>query len=147
MPRLHAAARHACCVRLVEGNSKVPKAPAGTLYRGRDGMWSWVTHRVTGIAVFFFLFAHVLDTALVRVSPEAYNEVIATYKNPIVGLLEAGLVAAIVFHGFNGLRIVLVDFWAKGPRYQRQLLVAVGVLWVLLMVPFLIRHFSHIFGA
>ena len=45
-------------------------APAGTLYRGREGMWSWVAHRITGVAVFFFLFVHVLDTALVRVSPQ-----------------------------------------------------------------------------
>ncbi|SEF08149.1 succinate dehydrogenase subunit C [Jiangella alba] len=125
----------------------VPKAPAGTLYRGREGMWSWVAHRVTGIGIFFFLFAHILDTALVRVSPEAYNEVIATYKNPIVGLMEVGLVAAIVFHAFNGLRIVLVDFWSKGPRYQKQMSVTVLVLWVALMVPFTIRHLSHVFGG
>ena len=50
--------------------------PAGTLYRGREGMWSWVAHRVTGVLIFFFLFVHVLDTALVRVSPEAYDEVV-----------------------------------------------------------------------
>ena len=107
----------------------MPKAPAGTLYRGREGMWSWVAHRVTGVLIFFFLFAHVLDTALVRVSPEAYNEVIGTYKNPIVGLGEAGLVAAIIFHAFNGVRIMLVDFWSKGPRYQRQMLwVVVGAV-------------------
>ena len=43
-------------------------------------MWSWVAHRVTGVLIFFFLFAHVLDTALVRVLPEAYNDVIGTYK-------------------------------------------------------------------
>ena len=48
-------------------------------------MWSWVLHRITGATIFFFLFVHVLDTALVRVSPEAYNEVIDTYKTPIVG--------------------------------------------------------------
>ena len=95
------------------------KVPAGTLYRGREGMWSWVAHRVTGVAIFFFLLVHVLDTSLVRISPEAYNDVIATYKNPIMGLGEAGLVAAIVFHAFNGIRIILVDFWAKGPKYQR----------------------------
>ena len=52
------------------------KAPAGTLYRGREGMWSWVAHRITGVLIFFFLLVHVLDTALVRVSPEAYNAVI-----------------------------------------------------------------------
>ena len=66
--------------------------------------------------IFFFLLVHVLDTALVRVSPEAYNAVIGTYKNPIVGLGEVGLVAAIVFHALNGLRIILVDFWAEGTR-------------------------------
>ena len=88
-------------------------------------MWSWVAHRITGVLIFFFLFVHVLDTALVRVSPDAYNDVIDTYKNPIVGLLEVGLVAAILFHAFNGLRVMLVDFWAKGPRYQRQLMYGV----------------------
>ena len=55
----------------------------GSVYRGDAGMWSWVAHRITGVLTFFFLFAHVLDTALVRVSPEAYNEVIETYKNPV----------------------------------------------------------------
>lgn len=122
------------------------KAPAGTLYRGREGMWSWVAHRVTGVLIFFFLLVHVLDTALVRVSPEAYNEVIGTYKNPIVGLGELGLVAAILFHAFNGLRIMAVDFWGQGPRYQRQLLWGVVALWFLLFVPFAIRHLMHVFG-
>ena len=69
-----------------------------TLYRGDPGMWSWVLHRITGATIFFFLFVHVLDTALVRVSPEAYNEVVDTYKTPIVGLMEVGLVAAVLYH-------------------------------------------------
>jgi succinate dehydrogenase / fumarate reductase, cytochrome b subunit len=121
--------------------------PAGTLYRGREGMWSWVAHRITGVLIFFFLFVHVLDTALVRVSPEAYNTVIETYKNPLVGLLEVGLVGAVVFHAFNGLRVVLVDFWSQGPRYQRQMTWAVIGLWVALMVPFMVRHLGIVFGG
>jgi succinate dehydrogenase / fumarate reductase, cytochrome b subunit len=121
--------------------------PAGTLYRGREGMWSWVAHRITGVLIFFFLFVHVLDTALVRVSPEAYNSVIETYKNPVVGLLEVGLVAAVVYHAFNGLRVVLLDFWSKGPRYQKQMAWVVVALWVVLMVPFTIQHLSHVFGG
>ncbi len=109
-------------------------------------MWSWVAHRVSGVLIFFFLFAHVLDTALVRVSPEAYNDIMATYKNPVVGLLEAGLVAAVLFHAFNGLRVVLIDFWSQGPRYQRQLSYGVIVVCVVLFVPFAIRHLSIVFG-
>jgi len=109
-------------------------------------MWSWVAHRVTGMLIFVFLFAHVLDTALVRVSPDAYNTVISSYKNPIVGLGEAGLVAAVIFHAFNGVRIMLVDFWSQGPRYQRQMLWAVVALWAVLFVPFLVRHLMHVFA-
>ena len=119
----------------------------GTLYRGQYGMWSWVAHRITGVAIFFFLLVHVLDTALVRVSPEAYNAVIATYKNPVMGLGEAGLVAAIVYHAFNGLRIILIDFWKGGTKHQKSLLWGVLALWVIVMIPFLIRHLSVVFGG
>ena len=125
--------------------------PAGTLYRGREGMWSWVAHRVTGVLIFFFLFVHVLDTALVRVSPEAYDKVVATYKTPIVAVLEYGLVAAILFHALNGLRIIAVDFWWKGTRYQRQMLWAILAIWVVVMVPgafFMFKHsFEVLFGG
>jgi len=110
-------------------------------------MWSWVAHRVTGMLIFIFLLVHVLDTSLVRVSPEAYNAVIGAYKNPIMGLAEAGLVAAIVFHAFNGIRVVLVDFWSKGPRHQRVMLWIVVAVTVILMAGFLPRPLGNVFGG
>ncbi|GAA3284704.1 succinate dehydrogenase, cytochrome b556 subunit [Nesterenkonia halobia] len=103
-------------------------------------MWSWVAHRITGVGIFFFLLVHVLDTSLVRVSPEAYDAVIGAYKNPIMILGEIGLVGAIVFHAFNGLRIILVDFWKKGTRYHKQMLWGVLALWLVTMVAFSARH-------
>jgi len=106
----------------------VPKMPAGTLYRGKVGMWSWVLHRITGVAIFFFLLVHVLDTSLVRVSPEAYNSVMASYKTLIMGLGEMGLVAAILFHALNGIRIILVDFWRKGTKYAN------AMFWIVIIV-------------
>lgn len=114
----------------------LPKPPRRrTLYRGDPGMWSWVLHRITGATIFFFLFVHVLDTALVRVSPQAYNEVIETYKTPIVGLMEAGLVAAVLFHALNGVRVILIDFWQQGPRYQRLMLWIVIGIFLAVMIP------------
>ncbi|MEU3461466.1 succinate dehydrogenase, cytochrome b556 subunit [Streptomyces sp. NPDC006733] len=125
--------------------------PAGTLYRGREGMWSWVAHRVTGVLIFFFLFVHVLDTALVRVSPEDYDKVVATYKTWPVSLLEYGLVAAILFHALNGLRIIAVDFWSKGPKYQKQMLWSVLGVWIVLMIgaiyPVLGHAARQLFGS
>ena len=123
--------------QIPETTSKVPR---GTLYRGHEGMWSWVLHRITGVAIFFFLLVHVLDTALIRVSPAAYDAVIGTYKNPIMGLGEIVLVAAITYHAFNGLRIILVDLWSKGARYQRQLWWGVLGIWVITMLGVLPRQ-------
>jgi succinate dehydrogenase / fumarate reductase cytochrome b subunit len=98
-------------------------------------MWSWVLHRISGATIFFFLFVHVLDTALVRVSPQAYNEVIETYKTPLVGLMEVGLVAAVLYHALNGLRVILIDFWQHGPRYQRLMLWIIAAVWLAVMIP------------
>jgi len=124
----------------------LPQMPAGTLYRGKVGMWSWVLHRITGVAIFFFLLVHVLDTALVRVSPEAYDVVIATYQTPLIGVAELGLVAAILYHGFNGIRIALIDFWSKGAKYQNVMFwVVVGAAFIL-FAAFAPRHLMNVFG-
>ncbi|WP_414672850.1 succinate dehydrogenase, cytochrome b556 subunit [Lacisediminihabitans sp.] len=107
-------------------------------------MWSWVLHRITGVAIFFFLLVHILDTSLVRISPQAYNAVINTYKTPIMGLGEAALVGAIGFHALNGLRIILIDFWSVGTRHQRLIFWIVVALWVVLMAGFLPRQLSNV---
>jgi len=121
--------------------------PGGTLYRGNEGMWSWVLHRITGVAIYFFLLVHILDTALIRVSPEAYNAVIGAYKTPLMGIAELGLVAAIVFHAFNGLRIILVDFWGVGTRHQKAMFYIVIALSVVVMAAFTPRHLISVFGG
>lgn len=120
-----------------------PRRRRQTLYKGDPGMWAFALHRITGATIFFFLFVHVLDTALVRVSPDAYSQVIATYKTPLVGLMELGLVAAVLFHGLNGIRLILIDFWWQGCRWQRQMLVAVGAVWLVVMVPVTVRIGMH----
>ncbi|PZE85010.1 succinate dehydrogenase, cytochrome b556 subunit [Curtobacterium sp. MCBD17_032] len=120
------------------------RVPQGTLYRGSIGMWSWVLHRITGVAIYFFLLVHILDTALVRLSPEAYNAVIGTYKTPLMNLGEIALVGAIVFHAFNGLRIILIDFWSKGPKYQRAMFWVVLVLWAVAIAGFLPRQLMNL---
>ncbi|MBX3068098.1 MAG: succinate dehydrogenase, cytochrome b556 subunit [Cryobacterium sp.] len=123
-----------------------PKALAGTVYRGNVGMWSWVLHRITGVAIFFFLLVHILDSTLLRVSPEAYNAVIGTYKNPIMGLGEVVLVAAIGIHALNGLRVILVDFWAWGMKHQKLLQWIGLALWIILLIGFVPRHLINVFS-
>jgi succinate dehydrogenase / fumarate reductase cytochrome b subunit len=110
-------------------------------YKGHPGQWSWIMHRVTGVAIILFLFAHVVDTAVVGWGPEAYNRVLRAYENPIVRLLELGLVIAVLYHSINGVKITLVDFFPSLARSIKPLsiltllvfLASAGVVtWIML---------------
>lgn len=95
------------------------KSDYGPIYKGHEGQYSWLLHRITGVAIILFLFAHVIDTAVVGWGPNAYNRVVRVYENPIVRLLELGLVAAVLFHSLNGIKILLVDFFPGLAKHIR----------------------------
>jgi succinate dehydrogenase / fumarate reductase cytochrome b subunit len=95
------------------------KSDYGPIYKGHEGQYSWLLHRITGVAIILFLFAHVIDTAVVGWGPNAYNRVVRVYENPIVRLLELGLVAAVLFHSLNGIKILLVDFFPGLVKHIR----------------------------
>ena len=111
------------------------KSDFGTLYKGHQGQWTWIAHRVTGVAIILFLFAHVVDTAVVGWGPQAYNRVLSVYQNWGVRLLELGLVAAVLLHAINGVRIMIIDFWPGATRYNRGLLYGTVGLFIASMIP------------
>lgn len=111
------------------------RADVGTLYKGSPGQWSWLAHRITGLAVTLFLFAHVVDTAVVGWGPDAYNRVTDVYHNWVVRVLELGLVAAVLYHAINGLKIMVFDFWPSTTRYMKPISTASTVLFLGSMVP------------
>lgn len=111
------------------------KSDYGPIYKGHEGQYSWLLHRVTGVAIILFLFAHVIDTAVVGWGPEAYNRVVSVYENPLVRLLELGLVAAVLYHSFNGIKILLLDFSPRLATHIRALGIAMVAAFVLAMIP------------
>lgn len=111
------------------------KSDYGPIYKGHEGQWSWLAHRVTGVAIILFLFAHVIDTAVVGWGPEAYNRVASVYHNPIVRLLELGLVAAVLYHSINGTKLLLIDFFPGLVKHIRGLGIATTVIFVAAMIP------------
>jgi succinate dehydrogenase cytochrome b subunit len=107
----------------------------GRLYLGREGQWSWLLHRVTGVGIILFLFAHVVDTALVGWGPEAYNKVVAVYHNPFIRLLELALVGMVIYHALNGVRIMVIDFFPRMTVHHAKLFYAEMVLFIGSMIP------------
>ncbi len=106
------------------------------MYRGQSGMWSWLLHRITGLAVLLFLFIHIVDISLLSFGPAVYNDGIALFEQVIVRLLSLALVGAVLFHSFNGLRIIAIDFWRKGVLYQAGMFVAALVITIAGFLPF-----------
>ena len=92
-------------------------------------------HRITGVAVILFLFAHVVDTAVVGWGPNAYNRVVAVYHNPFVRLLELALVGMVIYHALNGVRIMVIDFWPKASERNRDLIYLTVSVFVLALIP------------
>ncbi len=104
-------------------------------YRGREGYWAWLLHRVSGVAILLFLFLHIFDTALVGFGPEAYESFVFVYRHPVFRVMEVALAAAVLYHGINGLRIIVMDFVDEASRAQRQLWYFAWAVFLLLFVP------------
>ena len=107
-------------------------ATSSSIYKGKSGQWAFVLHRITGFLVFMFLLLHVVDVSLVNLSPTLYNEVHDLYGNVLLRLFEVGLLAALVFHAFNGLRIVMIDFFPGAIRSEKVMFTIVLFFSVIL---------------
>jgi succinate dehydrogenase / fumarate reductase cytochrome b subunit len=106
-------------------------------YRGREGQLSFILHRVSGLGTLLFLGVHILDTSTVYFFPSLYEHAIALYRTTIAGVGELALVAAVLFHGINGLRIAYFD-WKPGLwniETERNSVILSVVLSFLLWLP------------
>lgn len=93
----------------------------GITYRGREGHYAFILHRVAGLGVLLFLILHVFDIFLVSFGEEVFNEFLHLYTHPVARVLEVGLIFGVVYHAFNGLRIIIIDFWPRTTVYSRQM--------------------------
>jgi succinate dehydrogenase / fumarate reductase cytochrome b subunit len=90
--------------------------------------WAFYAHRLTGFAVFAFLLLHLVDVGLYSISHNVYDDVHEIYGSVVLRLFECGLLFAILFHAFNGLRLLAIDLANLDvARSRRLLVVAVGL--------------------
>lgn len=104
-------------------------------YVGDPGMFAWVLHRATGLGVLGFLLIHIIDIMYVNLGADVYDCTVRAYASPILIPMEIALVAAVLYHAFNGVRVLLIDFWRGGVRNERPLFYAALVLSALLTLP------------
>ena len=104
-------------------------------YRGRSGHLSWIAHRLSGLAILSFLLVHVWDTANANFYPDVYRWSVELFKHPLFTLGEIGLVAAVIYHAFNGIRITILDFKPEWWKYQNRSAIIAWTLFLVVFVP------------
>lgn len=91
------------------------------MYKGREGQWAFLLHRLSGLIILFYLLLHVFSIGSFVFGEHFYMRIHETYDLPFFRIGLVGIVAAVVYHAFNGLRIILMDFTGFGVSIQRQM--------------------------
>jgi succinate dehydrogenase / fumarate reductase, cytochrome b subunit len=115
-------------------------------YRGREGMWTWILHRLTGLGILAFLVIHVVETATVIYYPEIYDNFLLQYKSPLFRVAELVIIFAVLYHAINGLRIIVQDFWPMMMQRSREMTWAAAVIVILGMIPITWLMIAPLFG-
>lgn len=119
---------------------------AALRYRGREGMWTWIIHRVSGLGILLFLIIHVVETATVIYFPDVYDDFLTAYKSPLFRVAELVIFFGVLYHAINGLRIILQDFWPYAMQRQRELAWGVTAIVLLAMLPVAWMMMGPVFG-
>jgi succinate dehydrogenase / fumarate reductase cytochrome b subunit len=110
--------------------------------RGRHlGTWAFVINRVTALGLVGYLYLHLIILASLLRGPEAWDGLVALFRNPLFLALDVVLVLGLAFHGLNGLRVALVGSGLLVDR-QRALLAAAGILVGLVTLVAAVRIFA-----
>ena len=65
-------------------------------YRGREGHYAYLLHRLTGLGTLLFLIIHIVDTATVYYFPSLYEHAIELYRSTPFLIGEIGLVFSVI---------------------------------------------------
>ncbi len=106
---------------------------------GLVGMWAWILHRITGVGLVLYLLLHttLMATSLIS-GAETYNVTLTMLmSSPLLHFMELLLIGAVIYHGLNGIRLLLFDIGIGFSR-QKEIFwaaMAVGaVMWICIIM-------------
>ena len=100
------------------------------------GMWAWILHRITGLGLVFYILLHtILMGGSLLSGKESFDATLSVLMgHPVFELLDTLLLGAVLYHGFNGIRILLFDIGIgvsiKSQKYIFWIFMGAGAaLW------------------
>jgi succinate dehydrogenase / fumarate reductase cytochrome b subunit len=127
----------------VSGKNRETANVGAGLWKG-TGMWAWLLHRISGLVLVVYLLAHIGVISQGRLQgQQGFDNLFKTLESPLFILLDVALVAAVIYHGFNGIRIVLMDV-GVGIRSHKSVYYAVMGAAIVALGMFAITAISFI---
>ena len=83
---------------------------------GRNAFW---LHRVTGIALVLYLVLHLIVLSQLLDGPATWDAFLVVARSPVFLALDLLLLEAALFHGLNGIRLVVLGL-GRGLAWQEQ---------------------------
>lgn len=98
------------------------------------GMLAFVLNRITAIGLVLYLALHLVVLSLLALGESTWDAFIAIVRSPIILILDVVLIAGVLIHGLNGIRLTLVGL-GIAVTHQKILFVifmtiALGILIV-----------------
>jgi succinate dehydrogenase cytochrome b subunit len=100
--------------------------------RGRHlGGWAFVINRLSGVGLVLYLYLHLVILTQLAAGPAAWDGFVALATSPPVLVFDVVLLAGLLIHALNGIRVTLVGVGLVAG-HQRALWISLAVLAVLL---------------
>ncbi|MEM8989388.1 MAG: succinate dehydrogenase [Pseudomonadota bacterium] len=90
---------------------RAPSVSALGPHRRTKVYWTFLAHRLSGLALAAFLPMHFLALGLALEGEAALDGMLAWTENPVVKAAEWGLVVLLSIHLFFGTRLLALEFW------------------------------------
>ncbi len=98
-------------------------------YRIHLGTLAWILHRLSGLALIFYMLIHLWVIHHLIVGEKSFDGVMEFLSTPLFKFLEIGLIGVIMYHLFNGLRVILIDMGVMVEK-QKMLFGFTVVVWL-----------------
>ncbi|HEY52321.1 MAG TPA: succinate dehydrogenase, cytochrome b556 subunit [Caldilineae bacterium] len=97
------------------------------------GFISWLLRRISGIALVLYLFMHLWVIGSANSGPEVFDARLNAVQTPLFKLFEIALLAAVVYHAFDGIRLLIVHYFDV-TEYRKSLFYAVFAVAAILTI-------------
>jgi succinate dehydrogenase / fumarate reductase cytochrome b subunit len=94
--------------------------------RWRDpGWWAFALNRFTGLILVAYLLAHFVVLSMLLQGEAGWNQLLGLFGSTPFLIGDVLLIAAVIFHGLNGLRVIALTM---GLGTRRHALGVIGVI-------------------